>query len=109
MKQSLAEHLLLYGIRHFKTLVTASLASHLSLCGIRHFETDEYWDWASGKLGEKKARELDCLRDRVTNPGAKKHPRDVKIFFDAVAGPEIAPIILSMKAGAMRASGEAVA
>jgi len=89
--------------------VTPSLASHLSLYGIRHFETDEYWDWASGKLGEKKARELDGLRDKVTKRCAKKHPRDVKIFYDAVADPEIAPIILSMKAGAMRASGEAVA
>lgn len=89
--------------------MTATLASHLSLYGIRHFETDEYWEWAGGKLGEKKARELDGLRDKVTKPGAKKNSRAVKTFYDTVAGPEIAPVILSMKADAIRASGEAVA
>lgn len=89
MKQSLTKHLLLYGIRHFKT--------------------DDYWAWAGSSLGEKKARELDSLRHRVTKLGAKKYPRDVKAFYDAVACPETAPVILSMKADAIRASGEAVA
>ena len=89
MKQSLAEHLLLYGIRHFKT--------------------DDYWAWAGSSLGEKKARELDGLRDKVTKRCAKKYPRDVKAFYDAAACPETASLILSMKADAIRASGEAVA
>ena len=85
-----------------------TLAEHLALYGIRHFASEDYWPWAARKLGEEKALKLDELREWVTRPGAKNYPEKIKEFYDSASRPEIAPVIHSMKADAIRASGEAV-
>lgn len=89
-------------------MTTLSLEEHLASYGIRRFDSDQYWKWAGEKLGEKKAREMDALRGAVTQAGAKNRPETIRQFFDLAASPDIAPVIHSMKAGAIRASGEAV-
>lgn len=87
---------------------TKNLEEHLGAYGIRRFSSDQYWEWAGGQLGKERALKIDLLRDDVTRPGARNHPDQVRLFYDQIAYPDVAPVIQSMKADAIRASGEAV-
>ncbi len=88
-------------------MTTKSLEEHLAFYGLCHFSSNSS-DEAGLELGEKTAMELDRLRQCVTRPGTKNHPEKIKKFYDMLAQPDIAPVIHSMKADAIRASGEAV-
>lgn len=85
-----------------------SLEEHLALYGIRHFSGEDYWEWASRCLDETSAKRVDELRRVATRRGSRKRPRDLLAFYDFVADPNIAPVVHSMKADAIRVSGEAV-
>ncbi|GEM_PF-1563855 len=89
-------------------MTTKSLEEHLAFYGLRHFSFDSS-DRAGLEFDEKTALELDRLRQCVTRPGAKNYPEKIKKFYDILAQPDLASVIHSMKADAIRASGEAVA
>ncbi len=82
-----------------------NLEDHLAFYGISRSDSDGYWNWAGGRLGEAKAREIDSLREQITSRGSKKKPEVLNRFYSLMADPEIASIIHSMKADAIRASG----
>ena len=83
------------------------LVAHLEKYGIRRFGTDDYWGWARGRLGKDRAQKTDRLRSRALVKGARSGA--VRRFYDWIARPEVSAVMHSMKAGAIAASGAAVA
>ena len=87
---------------------TVDLRTHLQRFGIQHFESpDEYWRWGRQVLGRETSRRLNRLRRPLESGASTK--RDRHRFYDFIAEPVVAAVVHSMKADAIRASGEAVA
>lgn len=82
------------------------LRSHLESFGIRHFADDSYWGWGASVLGYTRAVELDKLRRPLVDGDAS--PRQELRFYDYIANPTVAGVVHSLKADAIRVSGEFV-
>ena len=82
------------------------LVDHLDSYGIKHFTDDSYWTWGAENLGEKRTKHLNKLRKPMVAGRAKRS--DMYMFYEYIANPEVAGIVHSLKADAVRASGEAV-
>jgi 2-polyprenyl-3-methyl-5-hydroxy-6-metoxy-1,4-benzoquinol methylase len=87
--------------------MTNSFQDHLEHYGIFHFDTNEYWHWSSRKLGSKRAERLNRLRKPITRGTPTK--RQLLAFYDFIADPTVAAVVHSLKAGAIKESGEAIA
>ncbi len=87
--------------------MTNSFSDHLEQYGIFAFDSDEYWTWGGERLGAKRARTVDQLRKPIN----RGHPtkRQLLAFYDYIADLEIGAVVHSLKAGAITASGEAIA
>lgn len=88
-----------------------TLQQHLNdAYGIVAFSDDEYWNWGGKKLfdaiGEDGVRRFEKIRKPMQ--GGRATPSERIAFYDFAANPEIASVVHSMKADAIRASGEAV-
>ena len=85
---------------------TPSLVSHLEMYGIRHFSSDIYWQWGAKHLGAELAKELNKLRQPIQKGNASE--KQMSRFYDFIAQKNVASVVHSMKAGAIRATGETV-
>ena len=74
--------------------------------GIRQFHGPDYWEWGLRQLGKKNAMKIDRLRKPLQRGDPTR--RELLAFYEFVAQPSIAGIVHSIKADAIRASGEAV-
>lgn len=87
-----------------------NLSEHLASLGIRHFEDESYWEWAgkqlSNGIGESGIRKIDKLRKPIMSD--RSTPAQRLAFYDFAAQPSVASVVHSLKADAIRASGEAV-
>jgi len=84
------------------------LWEHLDFYGIRHFTDEgEYFSWGGEQLGERRSKELNKLRKPLQRGKAKSY--EVRRFYEYIANPDIAGIVHSLKAGAIHASGLAIA
>ena len=83
------------------------LEEHLSFYGIRHFGNDNFWEWARRELGEEVAQTVDRLREPLFKEGSIP-AKDWLLFYEYVAQQSISGVVNSMKADAIRVSGEAV-
>ncbi|WP_374683076.1 methyltransferase domain-containing protein [Accumulibacter sp.] len=82
------------------------LRDHLIKFGIQHFNDESYWAWGGEKLGEKQASHLDKLRKPLVRGKPKK--ADLFAFYEFIAKPVVASVVHSLKADAIRATGEYV-
>jgi 2-polyprenyl-3-methyl-5-hydroxy-6-metoxy-1,4-benzoquinol methylase len=81
------------------------LGRHLLSFGIQQFDSDDYWSWSGKLLGRRRAERLDQLRQPVIDGGTVKQ---MVAFYDYICQPSIAKVVHSMKADAIRISGDAV-
>lgn len=86
---------------------TLSLRDHLIDFGIQAFQDDSYWTWGGEKLGEKRSAHLNKLRKPLMR--GKPQKADLFAFYEFIATAEVAAVVHSMKADAIRATGEFVA
>lgn len=82
------------------------LRAHLASYSIQHFDDNSYWDWARSTLGPAREQELEKLRRPIAEYRANE--KQLLRFYDHIAQPTIAGVVHSMKADAIRASGEFV-
>jgi len=86
----------------------ATLNKHLETFGINRFtSSDTYFDWGGRILGQDVAETLNNLREPLVEDRATDQER--LAFYDFTMQSNIAGVVLSLKADAIRASGEAVA
>lgn len=83
-----------------------TLRDHLLKFGIQHFDDKGYWQWRSEMLGPRFGKQLDRLGKPLMRAAPKK--ADLFAFYDYIARPEIAAVVHSAKADAIRATGEFV-
>lgn len=82
------------------------LTEHLRQYGIRYFSNDQYWAWGGEQLGERIVEKLTRLREPLQE--ARATPDEVHAFYDFISDQKIGAVVHSMKADAIRASGEAI-
>jgi 2-polyprenyl-3-methyl-5-hydroxy-6-metoxy-1,4-benzoquinol methylase len=83
-----------------------SLVEHLATYGIQRFDDDDYWRWAAEHLGERRAEELDRLREPLIESRASDEDRQA--LYELIAVEPFASVVHSSKADAIRATGQAV-
>ncbi|TRZ97636.1 MAG: class I SAM-dependent methyltransferase [Nitrospiraceae bacterium] len=82
------------------------LTEHLRQYGIRYFSDDQYWSWGGEQLGERRGERLNRLRKPLQEARATRE--DLRAFYDFISDSKIGAVVHSMKADAIRASGEAI-
>jgi 2-polyprenyl-3-methyl-5-hydroxy-6-metoxy-1,4-benzoquinol methylase len=87
--------------------VTIDLVDHLARYEIRHFADDSYWEWGATILDRKTGRKIE--RYMGAHAEGRATPSQSRHFYDLIATPQIASVVHSLKADAIRSSGQAVA
>jgi len=87
-----------------------NLKDHLEYLGIQNFPDNSYWDWGGEKIvnaiGISGLKKLEKLRKSIINNNASQSQR--LSFYNYISNYKVSSIVHSMKADAIRASGEMV-
>jgi SAM-dependent methyltransferase len=87
--------------------VSIDLVDHLARYEIRHFADDSYWEWGATILDRKTGRKIE--RYMGAHADGRVTPSQSRHFYDLIATPRVASVVHSLKADAIRSSGQAVA
>lgn len=84
-----------------------NLTDHLLKYGIQNFKDDSYWSWGAEILGQRRGTQINRLRKPLQRGNPAKN--DLFRFYEYISNPEVASVVHSMKADAIRATAEFVA
>ncbi|MDP6247881.1 MAG: class I SAM-dependent methyltransferase [SAR324 cluster bacterium] len=77
--------------------MTFSLKEHLKRYGIYEINKDKYWTWSGKKLGERKIKRLNILREPIVKGCATEE--DYLRFVEYIASPKVASVVHTMNYG----------